>query len=361
MVSQSKQFPIKGRGAVSNMPGRFQSEDLEAFDDGWGNLDFIRPAPLKTQVFEDQTKSIVSKNQSPDIPFDLSINPYKGCEHGCIYCYARQTHAYLDLSPGLDFETKIFKKKRAGALLEAFFRKKNYICETICIGSNTDPYQPVEKKHEITRSLLQVFLAYQHPVALITKSALILRDLDLLSQLAKNRLVKVMVSITSLDPNLAHKLEPRAAAPGRRLEVVEQLTNAGVPTGVMAAPMIPALNDAELEAILEAAATRKAESAGYILVRLPFEVKDLFKQWLSAHYPDRAKHVMSLIQQSRNGKDYEAGFGKRMRGQGPYASMLQKRFDVAIKRLGLAKRGLKLNTQLFKPPPQVGDQLSLFS
>lgn len=353
-------FPKKGRGAVSNEPGRFQETSRQAYDDGWGTLEETLSEKPKTQVFDDHSKSIVNQNQSPDIPFDLSINPYKGCEHGCIYCYARQTHAYLDLSPGLDFETKIFKKTGGVAHLETFFRRPNYQCQTICIGANTDPYQPIEREHRVTRSLLQVFLKYRHPVALITKSALILRDLDLLEPLAKLGLVKINLSITTLDPELSRKLEPRAAAPHRRLEVLAKLNECGIRTGVLAAPMIPALNDAELEAILQASAEAGVETGGYILLRLPHEVKDLFREWLQAHYPQRASHVMSLINQSRDGKDYRAEFGKRMRGKGAYASMLAKRYELALKRFGLKKHALGLRTDLFHLPIRQGDQMPLF-
>ena len=352
--------PIKGRGAVGNFPGRFQVETSEAFDDGWDSLNLEDTPKVKTQVFPDLTRSLLSQNQSPDIPFDQSINPYKGCEHGCIYCYARQTHAYLDLSPGLDFETKIFKKTNVGPILEKMLRKRRYQCQPIALGANTDPYQPIERDHRVTREILEVLSAYRHPVAIVTKSALILRDLDLLVPMARAGLAKVFISITTRDPLLARKLEPRAAAPHRRFEVLKVMHDEGIPAGVLAAPMIPALNDMELEQILKEAANAGAKTAGYILVRLPHEVKDLFRDWLDAHYPDRAKHVMSLIQQSRGGKDYQAGFGQRMRGTGEYASMLEKRFALAIKRFGLNRKSAPLDTSQFKPPPRMGDQLDLF-
>jgi len=361
LANQNSKGPLKGRGAVNNLPGRFHVEESEAFDDGWSTLEMDdQPAP-KTQVFADLTRNILSRNQSPDIPFDQSINPYKGCEHGCIYCYARQTHAYLDLSPGLDFETKIFKKTNAGQLLEEALRKPSYQCKPIALGANTDPYQPIEKEHRVTREILEVLAEYHHPVAIVTKSALVLRDLDLLAPMAAAGLAKVFVSITTLDVKLSRKLEPRTAAPHRRLEVIQSLVQHQIPTGVLAAPMIPALNDMEMENILKAAAKAGALTAGYILVRLPHEVKELFRDWLEAHYPDKARHVMSLIQQSRGGKDYEAGYGKRMRGTGEYAQMLGKRFSLAIKRYGLTRRSPSLNTEKFRPPPRAGDQMDLFT
>jgi len=361
VTKSPNELPLKGRGAIGNRGGRFQKQAEEWFDDGWNSLQFETLSPPKTLVFPDLSRTIVNKNQSPDIPFEQSINPYKGCEHGCIYCYARQTHSYLDLSPGLDFETKIFKKSQASELLDSFLRKKGYRCQPLCIGANTDPYQPIEKEHRVTRGLLEVLARFRHPVSIITKSALVLRDLDIFQDLAKDRLVKIFVSVTTLNATLAHQLEPRAAAPHRRLDVLAKLHEKGIPTGVMAAPMIPALNDFELEKIIEAAAKAGVETAGYIFIRLPHEVKDLFRDWLQTHYPDRAAHVMSLIQQSRNGSDYVAEFGERMRGTGAYAQLLRKRFEVCLRRYGIAKDSPALNTQLFSVPSRPGDQLNLFS
>jgi len=350
----------KGRGSVSNREGRFETYAVTPFDDGWGSLDAEPAPPLKTRVFEDRARSIISTNQSPDIPFDQSINPYRGCEHGCIYCYARPTHAYLGYSPGLDFESVLFAKNDAAALLEQALRKRAYVPKCITIGANTDAYQPLERERRITRSILEVLAAFNHPTALITKSALVLRDLDLLAPMAAKGLVHVFVSITTLEPALARIMEPRAAAPHRRLQTLRDLAAAGVPTSVNAAPMIPAINDMELDKILEASAAAGAHSASYILVRLPLELKDLFEEWLATHFPDRAAHVMSLIRQTRGGEAYQAGFGSRMRGTGPYAELLRKRFRVARKRFGLDRPVTELRTDLFKPPLRPGDQIPLF-
>ncbi len=352
----------RGRGALSNRDGRFEKQQHQLFDDGWGTLEEALYAPpvLATQVHEDATRSIISTNQSPDIPFDQSINPYRGCEHGCIYCYARPTHAYWGFSPGLDFEVHLFKKSNGPALLEEALRKKNYVCKPITIGANTDPYQPVERRYQITRQLLEVLQAFRHPVAIITKSALVMRDLDILSEMARDGLAHVFVSITSLDNRLARCMEPRAATPQRRLEAVAALADAGVPTGVMAAPMIPALNDHELEAILEQAAAAGAYRAGYIMLRLPLELKDLFREWLLTHYPDRADHVLHLLQSVRGGKDYDAAFGQRMRGVGVYADLLSARFKLACRRHHLNLRRPLLDVTQFKPPPRAGDQMALF-
>ncbi len=353
-------FVRKGRGAVGNREGRFETRQTRAFDDGWGTLDFENPPPLKTRVQEDRARRIITTNQSPDIPFDQSINPYRGCEHGCVYCYARQTHAYLGLSPGLDFETRLFKKSNAAELLETELRKPGYRCKPITLGANTDVYQPIERGLRITRALLEVMAAFQQPVAIITKSALILRDLDILTAMAKKNLAMVVVSVTTLVAKLAHAMEPRAAAPHRRLETIRALAEAGIPTAVNAAPMIPAINDMELDKILEAGAAAGARWAAYILLRLPFEVKDIFKEWLEAHFPDRAQHVMSLVRQAREGRENQAGFGKRMRGTGPYAAMLRQRYKLAVKRLGLNQDDFELERGIFKPPPRAGDQMKLF-
>jgi len=306
----------------------------------------------QVEYFELPARSILNRTK-PNMPFAWAINPYRGCEHGCIYCYARPSHAYVNLSPGLDFETKIFYKNDAAILLEKELSKPSYVCRPIVIGANTDPYQPAEKNLKVTRSLLEVMLKFQHPVAIITKSSLIERDLDLLSELAKNKLIKVAVTITTLSVELKKILEPRASAPSARLRVIRRLTEVGVPVRVMAAPMIPMINDFELEHILEAAKKAGANHAGYTFIRLPYEVKDLFKEWLRTHYPQRAEHVMSLIKQMRGGKEYDATFGKRMRGEGEFANLLATRFQLACKRFKLNERsGVELQENLFKKPGQ---------
>lgn len=350
----------KGRGAVTNRAGRFETQEAIAFDDGWQTLANTPLAIPETIVHRDPSRSIVSTNQSPDIPFEQSINPYKGCEHGCIYCYARQTHPYLGHSAGLDFETQIYAKHDGAQLLEAYLRKPRYQCKPITLGANTDGYQPIERKLQITRQLLEIMHAYKQPVCIITKSALVCRDLDLLQDMARQQLVKVAVSITTRDPHLARIMEPRAAAPHRRFETIEKLSQAGVPTTVMTAPLIPAINDHEMVEILTQARAAGAVSAGYVVLRLPHEVLDLFQEWLQTHFPQRANHVMSLLKQMRGGKAYEAQFGKRMRGQGPYADILSQRFRQACARLGLNKDTFKLNCDAFEVPPRPGDQLSLF-
>lgn len=352
--------PKKGRGAVSNPEGRFETYGMEAFDDGWGQFDLEEPPPIRTEVFEENNRTILTTNTSPDIPFEVSINPYKGCEHGCIYCYARASHSFLGLSPGLDFETKIFRKTQVAQQLEAALRKPGYTVRPITVGANTDAYQPVEKKERVTREILEVLCEYRHPVSIITKGSLILRDLELLADMAKDNLVRIFVSITSLDPELARILEPRAAAPHRRLEVVAALREAGVPVSVNVAPIIPALNDHEGEAILEAAVQAGADSGGYILVRLPNEIKDLFREWLEHHFPQRAEHVLSLLRQMRGGRENDPRFGHRMRGSGPFAELLSKRFKIARQRLGITKAPRDLATHHFRLPPRAGDQMSLF-
>src|SRR5690349_47947 len=310
--------PRKGRGAISNADGRFERGTHVAIDDGWGRGDEEAP-PLETQFLRDTSKTVIARNNSPDIGFDRSINPYRGCEHGCIYCFARPSHAYLGLSPGLDFETRIFVKEDAPALLRQELSKPGYACTPIALGANTDPYQPVERRLGLTRRIIEVLSEFNHPVSIVTKSALVQRDIDLLAPLAKRRLASVAVSVTTLDRNLARTMEPRAATPERRLETIAALSAAGIPTCVLASPMIPALNDAELERILEAAAARGATHAGYILLRLPLELVGLFQEWLAEHAPGKAKHVMSLIHQAREGKPYRADWGKRMTGTGAYA------------------------------------------
>ena len=315
---------------------------------------------METVVSPDTTRTIIARNDSPDVPFDRSINPYRGCEHGCIYCFARPTHAYLGLSPGLDFETRIFSKPRAAELLTEELSKPGYRPELIALGANTDPYQPAEREHRITRSVLDVFAEYEHPVAIVTKSDLVLRDLDVLAPMAAKGLVHVFVSITTVDGELARTMEPRAATPLRRLKALEALRSAGVPTGVLASPMIPALNDAELERILERAADAGARSAGYILLRLPLELKELFTEWLQIHYPDKAAHVLNLLRETRGGALYRPGFGERMRGTGPYAELLERRFRVAARKYGLDRPLPPLDTTRFRRPVRSGEQIALF-
>jgi DNA repair photolyase len=350
---------FKGRGALSNPPGRFDRVSAEAFDDGW----YLEQEPdsIATTVEPDRAKTLITRNDSPDVPFEYSINPYRGCEHGCLYCYARPSHAYMGLSAGLDFETRLFYKADAAARLKAELARKSYVCKPITIGANTDPYQPIEREFRVTRDVLEVLARARHPVALITKSALVLRDIDLLTDLARDGLATVAISLTTLSPETKRTLEPRAASPQARLRAVRELNAAGVPTGIMAAPVIPAITDHELEAILEAAAEAGARSAGYVLLRLPYEVKDLFREWLETHFPDRAAHVMSLVQQMRGGRDNDPRFGSRMRGTGPFAELLRKRFKIACRRYGLHSGGREIPhpTHLFRPPVIEGSQLRL--
>jgi len=351
----------KGRGASFNPKVRFEQAEAEPFDDGWGSLGQAleeRPA-VRTEVLPDKSRSVIARNDSPDIPFEQSINPYRGCEHGCIYCYARPSHAFLGLSPGLDFETRLFAKHDAAALLEQELAKPGYRCRPIALGTNTDPYQPVERRLEITRSILTVLARARHPVTIVTKSAAVVRDLDLLAPMAAQDLALVCLSVTTLDPSLARTLEPRAAAPHRRLEAIRALSRAGVPTGVMVAPVIPALNDHEMERILEAAAAAGAGQAGYVLLRLPHEVKELFEAWLGEHAPGRKDRVLSLVRQCRGGRLYDAKFGSRMRGEGPYARMLAERFATVTRRLGLERRKVELRINLFRPPDIDRQQLRL--
>ncbi len=348
----------KGRGAVTNPQSRFDAERREPVDDGWDRGEEDLP-PLRTEVAIDRTRTIIAKNDSPDLPFDQSINPYRGCEHGCVYCFARPTHAYLGLSPGLDFETKLTAKPEAARLLEAAFRAKSYTCKVMALGTNTDPYQPIERRYRITRQILEVLAAHNHPVAIVTKSALVVRDLDILAPMAARHLARVFLSVTTLDPELARKMEPRASTPARRLKAIQALAAAGVPTGVMTAPMIPALNDHELEAILAAAREHGAAYAGYVLLRLPHEIKDLFGEWLQVHAPGRAAHVLSLIRQSRDGRLNDPEFGSRFVGSGPHADLLRARFRQACAKLGLNRTDWTLDTSQFRLPPKAGDQLSL--
>jgi DNA repair photolyase len=351
---------FKGRGSTSNVAGRFDSLTLEKADDGWYQDEIVEN--LSETVLPDRARSVITSNDSPDVGFEVSINPYRGCAHGCVYCFARPTHSYLGLSPGLDFETKLFYKADAVNILEAELAKPKYVCKTIALGINTDGYQPLEKRLQVTRGILAVLTRCRHPVTIVTKSALIIRDLDLLTDLAKDKLVSVMVSVTSLTNDIKRTLEPRTASPQARLRVIQQLSEAGVPVGVLVAPVIPAITDHEIEDIMAAAKEAGASRAGYVLLRLPHELKIIFRDWLAQHYPDRAKHVMSLINQSRGGKDYDSQFGTRMRGTGPYAELLRTRFDLAKRKLGFAgaEERYELDTSLFRPPLGATPQLSLF-
>ena len=349
---------LKGHGALSNPAGRFDSTTREATDDGWYR-DEVIDNPAET-VQPDRARSVITSNDSPDVGFDLSINPYRGCSHGCIYCFARPSHGYLGLSPGLDFETKLFYKADAVSILEAELAKPRYVCKPIALGINTDGYQPLEKRLEVTRAILTVLARCRHPVTIVTKSALLLRDIDLLADLAKDNLISVAVSVTSLNADIKRTLEPRTASPQARLRVIRQLSAAGVPVTVLIAPVIPAITDHEMEGILGAAREAGATGAGYVLLRLPWEVKDLFREWLAEHYPDRAAHVMSLIRQARGGRDYDPSFGSRMKGTGPYAELIRKRFEVATRRLGFVASGTRhaLDCSLFRPPARAS-QLTL--
>jgi DNA repair photolyase len=347
-----------GRGAQTNRSGRYEPIAYEPTDDGWESLAEIEA--LATEVQEVPARRIITRNLSPDIGFDRSINPYRGCEHGCIYCFARPTHAFLGLSPGLDFETKLFAKTNAGQALERELAEPSYKVRTIAIGTNTDPYQPIERRYRIMRRILEVLNAASHPVGIVTKSALVLRDLDLLSSMAKRGLVKVALSVTTLDRKLARAMEPRASTPDKRLETLERLVGAGVPASVMVAPVIPGLTDMEMERILERASSAGVTQAGYVLLRLPLEIGDLFTEWLMANCPDRAKRVLSLMRSTRGGKLYDAKWGERMVGDGPYAWMIGRRFEVAAERLGLNKSSVELRTDLFTPPTLPGQQLKLF-
>ena len=348
---------MRGRGARNNDKGRFERNDISFFDDGWETLAEL--PPLTTTIFEEQPKTIITRNQSPDISFDRSINPYRGCEHGCVYCYARPTHAYMGLSPGLDFESKLFIKPNAAALLREELSAPNYAPRSMALGSNTDPYQPIERTYRITRQILEVLSEFNHPVGIVTKSALVLRDLDILTSMAKRGLVKVAISLTTLDRKLARALEPRASTPAKRLEALCVLSAAGVPTVVMMGPVIPAVNDMEIEAILKSAYTAGVREAGYTMLRLPLEVKDIFKEWLMMEMPDRAPKVMALVKSMRGGKENDATFGRRMTGMGPYAWTIGRRFQMTVERLGINVNRSKLATDLFQRPPQPGEQMVL--
>jgi DNA repair photolyase len=352
--------PVKTRGAASNRTGRFEALAVERVDDGWGIADEELP-PLATTIQPEPAHSVITRNNSPDIPFELSVNPYRGCESGCIYCYARPSHQYLGLSAGLDFETRLFYKKDAAAHLREELNRKSYKCSPINLGANTDPYQPVERRLGVTRSILEVLAEAHHPVTVITKHALVVRDIDVLSKLAAERLVKVFVSLTTLDDELKRRMEPRAASPRARLAAIGKLVAAGIPTGVMYAPVVPAINDHELEAVLEAAAGQGASTAGYVLLRLPGEVKDLFYEWLELHYPDRVAKVRNRIRDLRGGHDNDSRFGHRMRGQGNWASLLKSRFEASCRRHGFGSgRDAPLTTSLFQPPNRSPDQMELW-
>jgi DNA repair photolyase len=360
-VNHEHAAPRRGRGAGINPEGRFEKIEREVFDDGWEQPDDGELPPLKTFVTVEYAKSIISRNDSPDIPFTQSINPYRGCEHGCVYCYARPSHAYVNLSPGVDFETRLFAKVNAAELLRAELAKPSYRCSLISLGANTDPYQPIEREYKITRGILEVLAACEHPVGIVTKNAMIERDIDILAPMAEKNLATVFISINNLDHDLARRLEPRCSAPARRLEAIRRLSAAGIPVGVLVAPVIPFLTDHQIEPVLEAAHDAGARSAGYVLMRLPWEVKDLFRDWLHTHYPLKAEHVMSRVHQMRGGRDNDPRFGSRMRGSGELADLLRKRFDIACARLGInrERRNQSPDTARFKPP-RLDGQRELF-
>ena len=355
---------MKLRGALSSIPGRFESLEREAFDDGWSAEDEALPE-LKTSVTEERARSIIATNDSPDVSFEQSVNAYRGCEHGCVYCYARPSHAYLELSPGLDFETKLFAKTNAAELLKEALGKPGYVVKPLAFGTNTDCYQPIERRYRIMRQLLQILAECEHPLTIVTKSALIERDLDLLGPMARKNIVKAFVSITTLDRQLARSLEPRAASPQRRMDALRALASAGVPCGVMIGPVIPALTDKSMEHILEGAAAAGATMAGWIMLRLPNEVRPLFKEWLAHHYPQRADHVISIVRQVRGGRENDPRFGSRMSGSGNFAELIEKRFAIACRRLGLNSDDDHMNPRdgldcsRFRPPSPAG-QMKLF-
>ena len=359
MSSFTQQITVRGRGARSNASGRFESQVREVFDDGW-TVEDPEPGQLKTTLTAEKAKTIIAKNDSPDVGFSRSINPYRGCEHGCIYCYARPAHAYMGLSPGLDFESQLFFKPEAAKLLEKELSAPRYRPDFIHIGGNTDPYQPIERETRTTRGVLEVLNRFNHPCSIITKSALIQRDLDIIGPMGQRNLCRVAISVTTLDRKLARSMEPRAATPERRIGAIKALADAGVPVVVMFAPAIPGLNDHEMEAVLERAAQAGATGAGYVALRLPREIKDLFREWLATDHPDRASRVMSLVRQMRGGLDYDAEWGKRMRGEGPLAELMSQRFQRAKKRLGLDAKLGALDLSQFKVPAKAGDQGDLF-
>ncbi len=348
----------RGRGARSNHTGRFEAERRAEFDDGWeglGDLD-----AFKTEVYDEPARTIITRNDSPDISFDRSINPYRGCEHGCIYCYARPTHCFLGHSAGLDFETKLYAKPNAAKLLERELSNPRYIPQTMALGTNTDPYQPIERERKITRSILEVLERTSHPVGIVTKSALVVRDIDILSRMAERGLARVALSVTTLDRHVVRVMEPRAATPAKRLETIRLLTEAGIPTTVMVAPIVPAITDSEIETILEAVREAGAVSTGYVLLRLPLEIKVLFREWLATEFPDRAERVIHLMQSMHGGRDYNSEFGVRQRGTGPYAEQIGLRFHLAVKRLGFNEDRAPLRTDLFQRPVLTGQQMRLF-
>lgn len=348
----------RGRAAGINPSGRYETLSRHVFDDGWNSLEEL--PPFKTEVQIERPRTIITRNDSPDIPFDRSVNPYRGCEHGCVYCFARPTHAYMGLSPGLDFEAKLFAKPDAARLLERELAKPGYEARTIAIGTNTDPYQPIEKQWRIMREILEVLEAHNHPVGIVTKSALVTRDIDILARMAEKNLAKVALSVTTLDRRLARMMEPRAATPPKRLEAMRLLSDAGIPVSLMMGPVVPALNDQEIERILESGYEAGAREAGFVILRLPLEVAPIFKDWLLRNYPDRYRHVMALVRSMRDGKDYDAEWGKRMRGTGPYAWQIARRFEIASKRLGMNLEKRRLRRDLFKAPSAKGEQLQLF-
>ncbi|PBB27526.1 radical SAM protein [Mesorhizobium sp. WSM4308] len=347
----------RGRSAGINPSGRFEPVSRHVFDDGWSSLEEL--PPFKTEVQVEKPRTIITRNESPDISFDRSINPYRGCEHGCVYCFARPTHAFMGLSPGLDFESKLFAKPDAARLLDKELSKDGYQPRTIAIGTNTDPYQPIEKQYRIMREILEVLEARGHPVGIVTKSALVTRDIDILSRMAERGLAKVALSVTTMDRMLARTMEPRASTPTKRLEAIRQLSDAGIPASVMVAPIIPGLTDQEMERILDSAYAAGAREAGYVVLRLPLEVSPIFKDWLLRHYPDRYRHVMSLIRSMRDGKDYDSEWGKRMKGAGPYAWQIGRRFEITAKRLGLNAERRTLRTDQFIAAGKDQEQLML--
>ncbi|ANT50509.1 PA0069 family radical SAM protein [Mesorhizobium amorphae] len=347
----------RGRSAGINPSGRFEPVSRHVFDDGWNSLEEL--PPFKTEVQVEKPRTIITRNESPDISFDRSINPYRGCEHGCVYCFARPTHAFMGLSPGLDFESKLFAKPDAARMLDKELSKPGYQPRTIAIGTNTDPYQPIEKQYRIMREILEVLEARGHPVGIVTKSALVTRDIDILSRMAERGLAKVALSVTTLDRMLARTMEPRASTPTKRLEAIRQLSDAGIPASVMVAPIIPGLTDPEMERILDSARAAGAREAGYVILRLPLEVAPIFKDWLLRHYPDRYRHVMSLIRSMRDGKDYDSEWGKRMKGAGPYAWQIGRRFEITAKRLGLNAERRTLRTDQFVAAANATEQLML--
>ena len=351
----------RGRGASSNESGRFEREKRESFDDGWDSLAELER--FKTTVQEEFPRTIISRNKSPDIPFDQSINPYRGCEHGCSYCYARPTHCFLGHSAGIDFETKLYIKPSAATLLEAEMAQPNYAAKPIALGTNTDPYQPIEREHRITRSILELCAKTNHPITVVTKSALVIRDIDLLAPMAEKGLAKVALSVTTLDRHLARAMEPRASTPAKRLDALQELSNAGIPTAVMVAPIIPALTDHEIEEILQESVDRGVCEAGYVLLRLPLEIKDLFREWLHSNVPNRTTRVINVLRTMHGGSDYDSQFSHRQRGKGPYADQIAARFKLATRKLTLGEAQAELRTDLFTRPtkkPNTGDQFALF-